>query len=1240
MNKLQIIKASAGSGKTYNLAKLYIRQLLFKEVGGHLEVRTDRHYHRRILAITFTNKATNEMKERIVKELNQLATAPLKSKYYADYAQQLQCAGDKAVVIQRRAAEALSDLLMNYSTFNVSTIDSFFQTILRTFAHELECDVDYDLQIDAGYVEGVAVNEFLLSLGQTAKRVKDGEVEQWVRDMMRSMANDKKKAMSVFHGDTLRKMCSQLNREFFRAHTDELRAYFFGSVNAQPNDPPQFGRIGRFIKAVRERIKELEETDYRARFEGIIGRHGLKPEYLNQKGMLAFFVKGADMMSIVKGNGKGKGDTFLNKPFDAEKVEKNVNKDYKSKIIDLQGLYDELMELKRDMWHLIFLNKLAASMWNVGLLGVLERSMRAVLGDSGAVLIADTTELINKVIRSKDDVPFMFERIGTVLDNYMIDEFQDTSRKQYENFLPLLEEALSQQEGATNLIIGDGKQAIYRFRNAEPMLFRETLQNDIPQYDASTLETNYRSRRTVVEFNNVIVGRLVAKFEADTVLQETYIGPDASQPEYVQKVDPKKDADGHGRVVVVTTGITPEDKAEKAEKAAEEMVLKMLPAYLLTLHARLGKWSSIYILVDTHKEGGKIVSAIMAHNDLMLAKGREELMIKVASDESMNLSMSPGVNMVIGLLRFIDLAQHTIAVEDEDPDEELTTVEQRLRRKRQRQQRMYSLLHDFVEGMNKRMVKPAEGQRAGEVLKKCVEAMGAADDNAAVERMSQSLAQLLPGAQSEPLALDNIVEILIDKFVLRGNDDHPETQFLLAFIDVVANFVDQKGSCGTVHEFLQYWDARGDKLCVGSAPDDDALQVMTIHKSKGLEGDCVVIPFATWPLNTNPKEYEYWVTREQWLEQGGKELVVCADDDVPPLLPVNKKVLTTISDSLGSPLLDGVLAEQRSNLLLDLMNKTYVALTRPRRELHLFTIAKSSSDDSSKVTVAQLVNEALPSMESKGVHRVEREDPQYADVVEKYRALCKIAELEGEPTLASTVEGTGWWALDRDADTVIPKKEEEKSDDEEPKRKVTQEAFTAMHLRYTPVDIKVKLNDDDAAIVQRELGLRVHRVLSGIMCRDDVERALALALTRGVLTANVNDPWCIDKVRPIVHRMVCDPPVTAVYGETEEPSQATDWWDAGNVVMNERPYVSWWQECRDEWRTERFRADRVVLRPDGTLIVVDYKTGQPGGTHDAEYREQVTRYAREWAGALQVPLSQVRAYLWYTMEAHIARVSV
>lgn len=258
-----VMKASAGSGKTYNLAKQYIRHLLFStDEDGALRPRRHRgddrivNAHRQLLAITFTNKATDEMKDRIVNELYNLAQPDVESDYLEEFVRDSRL--DEGQV-RDLARHALNELLFDYSNFNVSTIDSFFQTVLRNFARELDRDFNYEIQLEEKYAVRVAVHNFLLSLGQHDSLT---QVDKWVKEYQRHLlrGDAKTKEWKFFNdGGDLNNFAQQINTEVFRSKMDDIRSYL-GHVDEQGNFVSDFGRIRDFKQAMHEMVKRSRDA--------------------------------------------------------------------------------------------------------------------------------------------------------------------------------------------------------------------------------------------------------------------------------------------------------------------------------------------------------------------------------------------------------------------------------------------------------------------------------------------------------------------------------------------------------------------------------------------------------------------------------------------------------------------------------------------------------------------------------------------------------------------------------------------------------------------------------------------------------------------------------------------------------------------------------------------------------------------------------------------------------------------
>ena len=520
--RLLVIKASAGSGKTYRLALEYIKHLLFTDDDGKLHQRrilSDKHplnAHRQLLAITFTNKATDEMKERIVAELYNLSQPGWDSDYLEGFMKE---SGLDEDTVRDLARHALDELLFDYSNFNVSTIDSFFQTILRNFARELDRDFNYDIQLDEDYAVRVAVHNFLLSLGREGH---DSQVDRWVKEyqqhLIRSDAKSKNWKFFDDSGD-LNRFAKQINTELFRSRLDAICGYL-GTIDGDGNFKADFSKIRAFKKFIHDEALPAAEDNMQQLLMQL--RATLDPF----AAQLKFTIKNW----YEKAAGQAELEPLPERFSEAD--EEKMFTQFKAGVPDatVLAVYD-LVKRHYAMGSVLdFLKHIENNLGLLGMLAMIDLFLQAFRHETNTILIGDTNELIGAVLKSGCD--FIYERVGTTISNFMIDEFQDTSAKQFDNFSGLLHESLA--SGNFNMLIGDAKQSIYRFRNADPTVFREKVETEFngkiyyggseenkPGNDGFT-STNYRSSRHIIEFNNSLFTYISGRFSDRPTVVTTY----------------------------------------------------------------------------------------------------------------------------------------------------------------------------------------------------------------------------------------------------------------------------------------------------------------------------------------------------------------------------------------------------------------------------------------------------------------------------------------------------------------------------------------------------------------------------------------------------------------------------------------------------------------------------------------------------------------------------------------------
>ena len=471
--RLLVYKASAGSGKTFTLAVQYIRQLI-----------EDPYSYRRILAVTFTNKATTEMKERILSQLYGIATS-LKSS--DGYLKEIMKTSTKSVdEIRRDANIALKNIVHDYSRFRIETIDSFFQSVMRNLARELELGANMTIELNNGDVLSDAVDSMIEKLDRMSPTL------YWLLEYIEErIADDKRWNVS-----------SEI-KGFGRNIFDE--AYIEKGVELREKL-----KDSKFIPQYRKKLQEKRESvletmkGFNEHFLEILNANELTPADLKnkEKGIASYFNKIA--------SGKLSDDvriTTVEKCLESAENWTTKNSPYKDTIISLanQVLIQVLNDAENTrMASNKVLNSCDMSLRylnNLQLLMRIDSEVREQNLSHNRFLLSDTNALLHSIIR-EGDASFVYEKIGTTIDTVMIDEFQDTSRMQWENFHLLLEESLAQKEGS--MIVGDIKQSIYRWRNGDWKILAGLDKDRSFRLNSKTLDTNWRSEANIIAFNNDI----------------------------------------------------------------------------------------------------------------------------------------------------------------------------------------------------------------------------------------------------------------------------------------------------------------------------------------------------------------------------------------------------------------------------------------------------------------------------------------------------------------------------------------------------------------------------------------------------------------------------------------------------------------------------------------------------------------------------------------------------------------
>lgn len=609
---LVVYKASAGSGKTFTLAVEYIKLLILNP-----------HAYRHILAVTFTNKATAEMKERILEQLYGICIADPDSDSYLNRI--IEEIGRDKEEIRKAAETALGYMLHDYSRFRVETIDSFFQSVMRNLARELELSPNLNIELNNTEVLSDAVDSMIEKLDVTSPTLA------WLLDYINErIADDKRWNVS--------EEIKNFGRNIFDEGYIEKGAGLRESLR-NPNT----------IKEYRRTLKEMETEaieqmkGFYDQFEGELEGRALSADDLKNgsKGIGSFFRKLRD------GN---LGDDIRNKTVEKCLIEEKewaakTNSRYNDIVSFAASTLIPLLQTaeKYRTKNNRIVNSCRLSMQHlnkVQLLTDIDEEVRLLNRENNRFLLSDTNALLHQLVKDGDS-SFVFEKIGTNIRNVMIDEFQDTSRMQWGNFKILLIEGLSQ--GANSLIVGDVKQSIYRWRNGDWSILNSLNEriNNFP-IRTETLKTNRRSESNIIRFNNAIFTAAVNYLNG--VYKEQLLDdckPLQSAYADVKQESPKTEQNGYVKV---------EFLEPDAEYDYTEQTLIALGTEVKNLLQSGIRLSDIAILVRKNKS----IPRIADYFD-------KEMHYKIVSDEAFRLDASFAICMMVDALRYLSAPENRIA---------------------------------------------------------------------------------------------------------------------------------------------------------------------------------------------------------------------------------------------------------------------------------------------------------------------------------------------------------------------------------------------------------------------------------------------------------------------------------------------------------------------------------------------------------------------------------------------------
>ncbi len=875
--QFKIYSSSAGSGKTYTLTKEYLKLALKYD---------NAHYFKSILAITFTNDAANEMKSRILEMLRTfvLPTVSEKEKQKANalfhsIADELR---ESLPTLRERAERLFTKILYNYADFSVSTIDKFVNKVTSAFTRELELPYNYEVDLNTEQLLQNAIDRVIEKVGQEQKVHLSGFVVDWVNEKVEEGKNSGKIAEDLV---AFSKELMNENAYPFIQLVKDLDIEDFKNIYIE---------LQKFQRDIEAQMTKIAQKGERVLAEV----HADDKDFAGgSKGIYSYFTHYTEKPDITRGIGAYVHSAMQEGTF-AKKKAKNMDA-----VLAVDGvltaLVKEMEELKeKNKGHYLLINSLKPHLYKLALVHETEQELSQVKRENNTIHISDTNKKIAEIIR-QEPVPYIYERVGEKYNHLLIDEFQDTSILQWHNLMPLVENNLS--EGHFNLIVGDSKQAIYRWRGGEmeqlvylyknemhKLLDLEPNDSDIlreryttleQNYERANLNHNYRSTKEVINFNNDFFQTIV-----DTDFGQRYeLLPAIYDEEFQQKAPAQGGKDGgHIQINFLEKG-----------NAYQQQALDKILQIVQELQADNFQPNDIAILVRSNTSGSLIAN-------FLTEKGYQ-----VISQDSLTLISDEKIRFIISLLKVLYR-----------PEDRLAKAE---------------ILYSFY-----RVVK---GQNPNEDLNNQIQQLVSQPITALFDKLAEEGHPTnLPKLQS--LNLYEMTETLIGVFDLLATQTHLE--YLFRLLDIILEFTKQNNA--TLGDFLDYWEQNKHKLSVNSPPNEGAITVTTVHKSKGLEYPATIVPFLDFSFE--PKTgANMWVRLPEdgfTFEVGKKNLMLSAG-------------LVGIKKDLGETPIAPQYHSEMQKQFIETLNILYVAFTRPVHRLYIVSKLDDFEKESGQKRVSYLL---------------------------------------------------------------------------------------------------------------------------------------------------------------------------------------------------------------------------------------------------------------------------------------------
>lgn len=1133
---LIVYRASAGSGKTYTLALKYISLALKSGSKGFTHV----------LAVTFTNKATGEMKDRILENLYGLSRG-LDANFLEDVKEITKLSEQE---IQRKSTEMLCYIMNDFDHFRVETIDSFFQSLLTNLAFELGLTRGFKVDLDDKRVISIAVERILRRIDQEEKNgLRRIVKESLIRSLEDGKSWDIAKDLKAFAGKNLFKS-EYVNNE--KNITDLLNNGEMRKIKES------ILKSWSVLKDEKEKALQFVEQWV----SDAEGDSSWKKQVVSTVKTFCGYVRdnsSKDVSSSVRKAAEDK-DALLKNPGCDEALDKKAQQvsDYLEKLVDF---YDNAEKYGRpyNTYQLAVEN-----LDTLAFMGAISEEINHIVLEENTTLLAKTPLLFKNLVKDDIDQSFVFERAGTTFKHIMIDEFQDTSRVQWNNFEHLVNESTAQ--GEESLVVGDIKQSIYRWRGGDWNILYGF--EDGNNTSVENLDTNYRSKPIVVRFNNVFFtkaayildqkenswsvpanwlnekdgyfvkadnsGKKVDEknIEFCNLYNDTtqHIKPQYDKPEFINS--------GYVRLQTFEKSITDEEiMAEVFDK-----VVELKQKYNLD-------FDKMKMLVRTNNEGVKLI-------DYFAKRCEEEgVDIKLTSNEAYLFNASPALNALI-------FAMKRLLAPQDDLQRELF-------------ERYYNLL-----------CEKAGKQAFFEDVKNDVEAL--LQDNEALDEIKRSPLYDLVMTMVQKLRLHDLLVKIDDKGKVK--DGLGQSAYLFSFLDKVVDYLNDNSS--DLKEFLDYWDETLSSQSITSN-SNDAIEILTIHKAKGLAGHTVLIPFAGFSFVKNGRDGMIWCNPKDMSDDSE----VKAQLSNLGLIPIKTAASKKVKNSDFKCFYD----KELKQMTIDELNSLYVAFTRAKE--NMFIWSKEPSKNSTEPNAFMLINKFIDDCQ------VPVEGSEKNRVVE-FGQLEYCANEEEK-------EGKEKRIVNPFSEDLKPQKVDVMIEQNNVLDLQFCQSKKAANFLFEAKDSN-DISEEEKKQAQQnhyiETGVLMHQMMSLINRAEDVDHAYQQMVYDGLIAEG--DSQFLWLKKNLKDKIATDKMVKSWFDGTYEN------FNEKTILLCDRK-VDEKEPSKVEIERKTKRADRVMVNKD-KAIVVDYKFGNHE-MHEA-YEDQVRDYMKIVEKLLGLP---TEGYLWY-----------